>query len=115
MLSGVLRGKRAVEVNVSIMRAFVRLRDLLVTNEELARKWIGDTRADDRSILPSAHAPAAMAQAGHAQSAITAGGLLSILASRRRYRAVLANVRCTSWRRLGLGRKRLFTPVAGGV
>jgi hypothetical protein len=38
MLSGVLRGKRAVEVNVSIMRAFVRLRDLLATNEELARK-----------------------------------------------------------------------------
>ena len=38
MLSGVLRGKRAVEVNVSIMRAFVRLRELLATNEELARK-----------------------------------------------------------------------------
>jgi hypothetical protein len=30
MLYGVLRGKRAVEVNVSIMRAFVRLRELLV-------------------------------------------------------------------------------------
>jgi hypothetical protein len=38
MLSGVLRGKRAVEVNVSIMRAFVRLRELLATNQELARK-----------------------------------------------------------------------------
>lgn len=38
MLSGVLRGKRAVEVNVSIMRAFVRLRDLLATNEDLARR-----------------------------------------------------------------------------
>jgi len=38
MLSGVLRGKRAVEVNVSIMRAFVRLRELLATNAELARK-----------------------------------------------------------------------------
>jgi hypothetical protein len=38
MLSGVLRSKRAVEVNVSIMRAFVRLRELLATNEDLARK-----------------------------------------------------------------------------
>jgi hypothetical protein len=38
MLSGVLRGKRAAEVNVSIMRAFVRLRELLATNQELAQK-----------------------------------------------------------------------------
>ncbi|MGH9325807.1 MAG: ORF6N domain-containing protein [Terriglobia bacterium] len=37
MLSGVLRSKRAVEVNISIMRAFVRLRELLATNEDLAR------------------------------------------------------------------------------
>jgi len=46
MLSGVLRGKRAVEVNVSIMRAFVRLRELLAANEELARK----VAAHDRQI-----------------------------------------------------------------
>jgi hypothetical protein len=38
MLSGVLRGKRAVEVNVGIVRAFVRLRDLLASNKDLARK-----------------------------------------------------------------------------
>lgn len=38
MLSGVLRSKRAIEVNIDIMRAFVRLRDLLAGNEELARK-----------------------------------------------------------------------------
>jgi ORF6N domain len=38
MLSGVLRSKRAVEINVSIMRAFVRLREILATHEELARK-----------------------------------------------------------------------------
>lgn len=38
MLSGVLRSKRAVEVNIDIMRAFVRLRQTLDTNEELARK-----------------------------------------------------------------------------
>ncbi len=39
MLSGVLRSKRAVQVNVAIMRAFVSLRRLLATNETLARKF----------------------------------------------------------------------------
>ncbi|MDA1312384.1 MAG: ORF6N domain-containing protein [Acidobacteria bacterium] len=38
MLSSVLRSKQAAEVNVAIMRAFVRLRRMLATNEELARK-----------------------------------------------------------------------------
>jgi hypothetical protein len=38
MLSGVLRSKRAVQVNVEIMRAFVRLRRLLASNEHLAKK-----------------------------------------------------------------------------
>jgi hypothetical protein len=38
MLSSVLRSKRAVQVNVAIMRAFVSLRRLLGTNETLARK-----------------------------------------------------------------------------
>jgi hypothetical protein len=38
MLSSILRSKRAIEVNISIMRAFVRLRELLATNEDLARK-----------------------------------------------------------------------------
>ena len=38
MLSGVLRSNRAVEVHIGIMRAFVRLREALASNEELARK-----------------------------------------------------------------------------
>jgi len=38
MLSSVLRSKRAVEANIEIMRTFVRLRQLLATNAELARK-----------------------------------------------------------------------------
>ena len=38
MLSSVLRSKRAVQVNVEIMRAFVRLRDLIGHNRELARR-----------------------------------------------------------------------------
>lgn len=38
MLSSVLRSKRAVRVNVEIMRAFVRLRRVLAVNAELARR-----------------------------------------------------------------------------
>ncbi len=38
MLSGVLMSPRAVEVNVAIMRTFVRLRQILATHEELARQ-----------------------------------------------------------------------------
>ncbi len=38
MLSNVLRSERAIEVNIAIMRAFVRLRQLLATHEEIARR-----------------------------------------------------------------------------
>jgi hypothetical protein len=38
MLSSVLRSERAVRVNVEIMRAFVRLRRLAISYEDLARK-----------------------------------------------------------------------------
>jgi hypothetical protein len=38
MLSSVLRSKRAVQVNVEIMRTFVKLRRWLVTHEDLARR-----------------------------------------------------------------------------
>ena len=38
MLSGVLRSKRAVLVNIEIMRAFVRLREILATHKDLAQK-----------------------------------------------------------------------------
>ena len=38
MLSGVLTSPRAVQVNVEIMRAFVRLRQLLASNAELERR-----------------------------------------------------------------------------
>ena len=38
MLSSVLRSERAVQVNIEIMRAFVRLRRMLASNEDLARK-----------------------------------------------------------------------------
>ena len=38
MLSSVLRSKRAVAVNVQIMRTFVRLRQILTSNTELVHK-----------------------------------------------------------------------------
>ena len=38
MLSSVLRSKRAIQVNIEIMRAFVRLRRMLASHVELARK-----------------------------------------------------------------------------
>ena len=38
MLSSVLRNDRTVAVNIEIMRAFVRLRSMLESNKELAKK-----------------------------------------------------------------------------
>jgi ORF6N domain len=38
MLSSVLRSKRAIEVNIAIMRTFVKLRQLLATHEDLAHR-----------------------------------------------------------------------------
>jgi hypothetical protein len=38
MLSSVLRSARAVHVNIAIMRTFVRLREMLLSNADLARK-----------------------------------------------------------------------------
>jgi phosphomevalonate kinase len=39
MLSSVLRSTRAVQVNIAIMRAFVKLREILESNEQLNRKF----------------------------------------------------------------------------
>lgn len=39
MLSSVLNSERAIEVNIAIMRAFVKLRQMLESNEELNRKF----------------------------------------------------------------------------
>ena len=38
MLSSVLRSKRAIQVNISIMKTFVRMREVLATHKDLARK-----------------------------------------------------------------------------
>ncbi len=46
MLSSVLNSDRAADVNVAIMRTFVRLREILATNQDLARK----VKEHDRQI-----------------------------------------------------------------
>ncbi len=38
MLSSVLRSERAIQVNIAIMRVFVRLRQMLATHKDLATK-----------------------------------------------------------------------------
>lgn len=38
MLSSVLRSRRAAQVNVAIIRTFVRLREIMATHADLARK-----------------------------------------------------------------------------
>ena len=38
MLSSVLRSRRAIQVNVQIMRTFVRLRELMATHKDLAHE-----------------------------------------------------------------------------
>ncbi len=38
MLSSVLNSKRAIQVNIAIMRAFVQLREMMSTHKDLARK-----------------------------------------------------------------------------
>lgn len=50
MLSGVLRSQRAIQVNISIMRAFVHLRRLLLSNADLARQLDAMERKYDRQF-----------------------------------------------------------------
>jgi hypothetical protein len=50
MLSSVLHSERAVAVNIQIMRAFVRLRQMLASNAELARKLEGLEKKYDRQF-----------------------------------------------------------------
>ena len=49
MTASVLRSKRAIEVNIAIVRTFIRLRQVLATNEDLARRV--DQHDQEISIL----------------------------------------------------------------
>jgi hypothetical protein len=50
MLSSVLRSDRAVRVNIEVMRAFVRLRQMLASNVALARKLAALERKYDKQF-----------------------------------------------------------------
>jgi len=50
MLSSVLNSERAVQVNVEIMRAFVRLRETVSTHKDLARQLIALESRYDRQF-----------------------------------------------------------------
>lgn len=49
MLSSVLRSERAVQINISIIKTFVRMREMLATNKELAR--IVERHGKDIAVL----------------------------------------------------------------
>lgn len=48
MLSSVLNSKRAVQVNIEIMRTFVRLRQMLASHQQLGRKMEALEKRYDR-------------------------------------------------------------------
>lgn len=50
MLASVLKSKKAVQVNIEIIRAFVKLRQLLSTHETLARKLNRLEKAYDKQF-----------------------------------------------------------------
>lgn len=50
MLSSVLRSARAVEVNIGIMRAFVRFREMLLSHAELAQQLSAMEKKYDRQF-----------------------------------------------------------------
>lgn len=57
MLSSVLRSKRAIRVNIAIMRIFTRLRNILLTHKESSKKFndlerqVGSNMKDIRNIF----------------------------------------------------------------
>jgi len=51
MLSSVLRSGRAIQVNISIVRTFIRLREFLVTHEKLAERLAVLERKYDGQLL----------------------------------------------------------------
>lgn len=51
MLSGVLNSDRAIKVNIQIMRAFIQLRRMLLTNRDLRRKIEEMEKKYDRQFI----------------------------------------------------------------
>jgi hypothetical protein len=49
MLSAVLNSERAVQMNIAIMRAFVRLREIIAHNKDIAARVEKLERSQDRT------------------------------------------------------------------
>jgi hypothetical protein len=49
MLSSVLKSEKAVHVNIQIMRAFIMMRKISISNDQLNQKIIAQERKYDRS------------------------------------------------------------------
>ena len=54
MLSSVLKSERAIQVNIAIIRAFVKMRQMLATHEDLKRKIEEMESRYDEQFRPSA-------------------------------------------------------------
>ena len=50
MLSSVLRSKRAIKVNIQIMRAFIKLRQMYISHKDLKRKITAVERKYDEQF-----------------------------------------------------------------
>jgi hypothetical protein len=50
MLSSVLKSERAVHVNIQIMRAFIKMRQLFISHEDLKQKIIAIERKYDKQF-----------------------------------------------------------------
>ena len=61
MLSSVLNGGRAVRVNIEIMRAFVRLRQALASNKDLAERM---EKVEKRLIMQRRYVRCSMTSGG---------------------------------------------------
>ncbi len=52
MLSSVLNSKKAIEINIMIIRAFIKIRELLVTHKKLAMKIAQlETKYDEKFVI----------------------------------------------------------------
>jgi hypothetical protein len=53
MLSSVLKSEKTVHVNIQIMRAFIMMRKISISNDQLNQKIIAQERKYDRSDFKS--------------------------------------------------------------
>jgi hypothetical protein len=79
MLSSVLKSERAIQVNIAIMRAFVKLRELLATHKELdlrlrAGEEVSEARRTNPGSVPC-HSSASRGHAGQARLRLSRSGI----------------------------------------